>query len=79
MSQFASTLYPQTNPSNQALLAFRELHETTGNDLWSDAYLFTSGLMEEGVYKKYGEVNWHHAMDVLEKILAVYNPRKRTG
>lgn len=77
MTQFASTLYPQTNPTNQALLDFRALHEATGNDLWMDAWMFTSDLLEEPL--KYVEIQWHHAMDVLEKILSVYNPRKRTG
>lgn len=30
MTQFASTLYPQTNPSNVVLLAFRD-HAATAN------------------------------------------------
>lgn len=78
MTQFASTLYPQTNPTNPALLDFREIHAATGNGLWADAYLFSSSLIEDG-YGKYVESQWLHAMDVLAKILAFSDPIERTG
>lgn len=77
MSQFASTLYPQTNPSNQILLTFRSVHRGTGNDLWSDAYLFSSDLIED--WALYDTDHWEHAMSVLTKILGTAKKAALTG
>lgn len=70
MTQFASTLYPQTNPTNAILLEFREIHAGTGNSLWVDAYLFSSSLIEEWESRPMGQ--WHHALDVLTKIQSMF-------
>lgn len=58
---------PQNNPTNPILVEFRKLHEETGNDLWTDAYLSWSDLIEEdwGTRDEY----WH-AFSVLGKIVA---------
>lgn len=58
---------PQHNPTNQILVEFRKLHEETGNDLWTDAYLAWSDMIEEewGTRDEY----WH-AFSVLGKIVA---------
>lgn len=73
MAQFASTLYPQTNPSNPILLELRKLHAATRNPLWTDAYLTASDLIEE--WESHNTSHWEHAMSVLTKILAAH---KRT-
>lgn len=38
MAQFASTLYPQTNPSNQVLLKFREIPESS-RESWRTGFI----------------------------------------
>lgn len=79
MNQFASTLYPQTNPTNPILLDFRELHAATGNDLWTDAYLYSSGLIEVEEWEKHDPAHWNHAMSVLTKILAAHKRANLSG
>lgn len=65
---------PQHNPTNPILTEFRNLHEATGNDLWTDAYLSWSDLIEQ---------DWHwrdeyfHAFNVLGKIVSVTNLMKK--
>lgn len=58
---------PQNNPTNPILVEFRKLHEQTGNDLWTDAYLSWSDLIEEewGTRDEY----WH-AFSVLGRIVS---------
>lgn len=55
------------NVVNPILVEFRELHADTGNDLLTDAYLFSSGLMED--FERYDLAHWTHAMDVLNRIV----------
>lgn len=59
---------PQHNPTNPILTEFRKLHAETGNDLWTDAYLSWSDLIEEdwGTKDEY----WH-AFSVLGKIVSL--------
>lgn len=58
---------PQHNPTNPILTDFRNLHGETGNDLWTDAYLSWSDLIEQD----WGERDeYWHAFSVLGKIVA---------
>lgn len=59
---------PQHNPTNPILTEFRKLHEATGNDLWTDAYLSWSDLIEE---EWTTEDEYFHAFKVLGKIVAL--------
>lgn len=42
MTQFASTLYPQTNPSNPILLAYREIPEES-RCMWRSGFIAAAG------------------------------------
>ena len=42
MAQFASTLYPQTNPSNPVLLAYREIPDES-RCMWSSGFIAAAG------------------------------------
>lgn len=66
---------PQTNPTNPILTEFRRLVDTTGNGLYVTAWLLAGDLIEE--WASYPEDQWHHAMDVLEKILRIYREDKK--
>lgn len=79
MTQFASTLYPQTNPTNRILLEFREIHSSTGNDLWTDAYLFSSGMFEDTEAYYGNRAQWSHVMDVLIRIQSASRLAALTG
>ena len=64
MSQFASTLYPQTNPTNPVLLKFREIPEAS-RESWR------SGFIE--AQKHYRFATWsdsqaEHAARVLKRL-----------
>lgn len=61
---------PQNNPTNPILTEFRRLVNETGNGLYVTAWLFSGDLLEE--WESYPLEQWHHAMDVLQKILSVY-------
>lgn len=63
---------PQHNPTNPILTEFRRIVRGTGNGLYVTAFLFSGDLLEEP--GSYPEEQWHHAMDVLEKILKHYKP-----
>lgn len=63
---------PQHNPTNPILTEFRRIVRETGNGLYVTAFLFSGDLLEEP--ENYPEEQWHHAMDVLEKILKHYKP-----
>lgn len=65
---------PKHNPTNPILTEFRNLHEATGNDLWTDAYLAWSDLIEEN-WTTHDE--YFHAFKVLGKIVSVTNPMKK--
>lgn len=56
--------------TNPILSDFRDLHSTTGNPLWADAYLTSSQLIED--FEDYDRADWDHAMDVLIKTLKVF-------
>ncbi|MCK2034450.1 hypothetical protein [Microbacterium sp. KSW4-4] len=77
MSQFASMAYPQKNPANPILLEFRSVHAGTGNDLWSDAVMFSSDLIEEN--SRHDAEHWSHAMSVLTRFLAARKRAALTG
>jgi hypothetical protein len=61
---------PQNNPTNPILTEFRRLVNETGNGLYVTAWLFSGDLLEE--WESYPLEQWHHAMDVLQKILSIY-------
>ncbi|GAA1148772.1 hypothetical protein GCM10009651_36620 [Microbacterium natoriense] len=66
MSQFASTLYPQTNPSNQILLELRSgLRNNEGLPMsyWVGVYMSTLPEMD------YGDVG--HARKVLSRLASL--------
>ena len=69
MSQFASTLHPQTNPSSQALLDFRDrlerFHQTVSDEArWWLAF-------GPPPWNGYGDREWHHAERVLKRLAAL--------
>ena len=65
---------PQNNPTNPILTEFRRLVNETGNGLYVTAWLFSGDLLEE--WESYPLEQWHHAMDVLQKILSVYKKKE---
>lgn len=65
MSQFASTLYPQTNPSNSVLLKIRE----EGMHLASDVAMIRH---PKRWWKGYPAVHIEHARRVLERMNRIH-------
>ncbi|EYT61657.1 hypothetical protein [Microbacterium sp. UCD-TDU] len=71
MAQFASTLYPQTNPSNPILLKFRASGGNQANLIWLQV------LDRPWLYGAYGEdFTWSlaqidHARRVLTRLAAL--------
>lgn len=67
MSQFASTLYPQTNPSNPALLGFRSIyHEanpTIYQGYWELAEIWLELLDEDPAM--IDDRNWGALVDIM--------------
>lgn len=85
MTQFASSLYPQTNPTNPILLEFRSIYHETNPTIyqgyWELAEIWLELLDQDSAMSK--TVNWgslvdvvtwgqiHHARRVLERLAAL--------
>lgn len=65
----------QHNPTNPILTEFRRLVKETGNGVYVTAWMFSGDLLEESA--SYPLEEWHHAMDVLEKILSIYKEQSQ--
>lgn len=65
MSQFASTLYPQTNPTNPVLLEFREKRRLYSSH--RSALLHYVSYLRGRTYV-WSQVHEEHALRVLERL-----------
>lgn len=66
MSQFASTLYPQTNPTSQVLLDFRDRVNRPGRNIGDEARWWLA--FGPPPWNSYGEREWSHAERVLTRL-----------
>ena len=66
MSQFASTLYPQTNPTNPILLKFRERDGIGGFPVHYWAWRLGKGDLPVGVIANGAHIE--HAREVLSRL-----------
>lgn len=64
-----------SSKSNPILAEFREYHEWTGSDMWSDAYMYSSELIEE--WDEYDIRHWDHAMAVLTRLMRMHRKTNR--
>ena len=74
MSQFASTLYPQTNPSNESLMAFREdcKHYTAPAEAAVAWLRYWEDLVQYGhTFQTASVARIEHTRRVLERLAAL--------
>lgn len=68
MTQFASTLYPQTNPTNPILLKLREI-EPSSRKHWIDGFL--AAHLENYDWPNWSHMNIVHAYKVLKRLASL--------
>lgn len=68
MTQFASTLYPQTNPTSQVLLDFRDRVERHSSEVGTEARWWLA--FGPPPWNGYGDREWLHAERVLTRLAA---------
>ena len=68
MTQFASTLYPQTNPTNPILLKVRNMHPNH-RELWVETFL-AFPKPQRCVWPDWSMAHWAHARRVLTRLAA---------
>ncbi len=64
MAQFASTLYPQTNPTNPVLLKFREIPESS-RESWRTGFIEAQKRCR---FAAWSDSQAKHAARVLERL-----------
>lgn len=67
MTQFASTLYPRTNPTNPVLLKFREIPEAS-RESWASGFMEAAKVMR---FAAWSDVQAWHAVRVLTRLGAL--------
>ncbi len=71
MAQFASTLYPQTNPTNQILLAFRaelNYYPSVGAAARDWLRAWTSLHAHDSTFRSASLAQKHHALQVVRRL-----------